>query len=77
MFSFLITFIIFYTITCLQYFFSLNFQKKLLEVMYQNASSKNRIEIKSIKMIVERKSQLYVILLWPIFETYFFIKKRK
>jgi len=70
-------FLSFYIFLCFQYYTVFHFQNTLLEVMYQNASSKNRNEIKNIKTKVEKKIKLHIVLFWPVFEIYFFIKRKK
>lgn len=60
----------FYLLTCLLYRAVLKNIEKLVEKIYQNATSKNRNEIKKIKESIVTRRKIYVSLFWPLYEAY-------
>ena len=64
------SFIAFYFLTCFLYFRILTIENKILEKIYQNASSKNRSNIKELKDLIKSRKRLQVVLFWPVYEVY-------
>ena len=64
------SFIIFYFLTCFLYFSILSINSRIVDKIYQNATSKNRLNIKKIKSLIDARKKFYAILLWPLCEIY-------
>ena len=64
------SFIVFYFLTCFLYFRMLSIKNQIVEKMYQNATSKNRSNIKKIKNSIELRKKIYIVLIWPLYEIY-------
>ena len=48
----------------------LSIKNQIVEKMYQNATSKNRSNIKKIKNSIELRKKIYIVLIWPLYEIY-------
>jgi len=62
-----------YLVACFLYYTFLFYNLKILECIYQNSSSKNRIEIKEIRDELKRKKTFLKAFLWPFLEFYYIV----
>lgn len=66
-----------YLITCFFYYVFLFYNLKILECIYQNSSSKNRIQIKEIRDDFRNKKTFLKVFFWPLFEFYYIVKRNE
>tara|TARA_B100000035_G_C21030148_1_gene567996 strand:+ start:452 stop:676 length:225 start_codon:yes stop_codon:yes gene_type:complete len=71
------SFILFYLLLSFLYFINIKIFASILEKIYQNASSKNRKNIKETKVLIESRKKIYIILTWPLYEIYLLINKNE
>lgn len=66
-----------YLIVCFLYRITINFIYDISNCIYQNASSKNRVQIKSIKEKIQFRKKIYIVFIWPLYELYFLAFKNE
>jgi len=71
------SFILLYFLLCHLYFCTLNTINQVTKKMYQNATSKNRTDIKKINASIENRKKIIIVLFWPFYETYLLMSKNK
>ena len=64
-----------YLLSCFLYFVVYSNLKNICNKIHQNAPSKNRKNIKDSIFEIEKKLKIYSVLLWPVFELYYMIRK--
>jgi len=67
--------ILFYLLLSFLYYCVFKSISVIIEKLYQNATSKNRTNLKKLKESVALRKNVIFVLLWPIYEVYHLIKK--
>ncbi len=71
------SFILVYLLTSFLYFCVFNSIFKIVEKIHQNATSKNRTDIKKIKDSIFTRKRKAAALVWPFYEFYLLIGKNE
>lgn len=64
-----------YFLITILYFFIIKMIEQIYELIYQNSSSKNRNYVDTIRQKIIRRSRFYIVVIWPIYEIYLYLRK--